>query len=134
LTEVSGPSERGWEAVDHAEERLQERATARQRTDVRRRRRRSGAAWILRIGLPLLGAAAVLATLQSGDGTLGRWSAGTAAAIVAAELLVPAVVVGATARRSSFVEAVLWFLVALAAEVALVFGVGFAALGLGPPA
>jgi len=130
---VSGPSERGWEAVDHAEQRLQERAAARQRTDVRRRRRRSGAAWSLRIALPLLGAAAVLATLESGDGDLGRWSAGTAALIVAAELVVPAVAVGLTARRSP-VEALLWFLVALAAEVALVFGVGFALLDLGPPA
>jgi hypothetical protein len=129
---VSGPSERGWEAVDHAEQRLQERAAARQRTDVRRRRRRSGTAWILRIGLPLLGAAAVLATLQSGDGDLGRWPAATAAAIVGAEMLVPALIVGFTARHESWFEAVLWFLVALAAEVALVFGVGFAALGLGP--
>lgn len=129
---MSGPSERGWEAVDHAEERLQERAAARQRTDVRRRRRRSGAAWFLRIALPLLGAAAVLATLESGDGTLDRWTPATAAAIVAAELLVPAVAVGLTARRSSWFEVVLWSLVALAAEVALIFGVGFALLGLGP--
>jgi hypothetical protein len=129
---VSGPSERGWEAVDHAEERLQERAVTRQRADARRRRRRSGAAWILRIGLPLLGAAAVLATIQSGNGDLSRWTARTAAAIVAAELLVPAILTGWTARRSSWFEAVLWVLVALAAEVALVFGVGFALLDLGP--
>ena len=129
---MSGPSERGWEAVDHAEERLQERATARQRTDTRRRRRRSGVAWILRIGLPLLGAAAVLATFERGDGDLSEWPARTAAAIVAAELLVPAVLTGWTARRSSWAEAVLWALVALAAEVALVFGVGFGLLGLGP--
>jgi len=129
---VSGPSERGWEAVDHAEERLQERAAARQRTDVRRRRRRSGAAWFTRIALPLLGAAAVLATLESGDGTLDRFTPATAAAIVALELVVPAIVVGLTARRSSWLEVVLWSLVALAAEVALIFGVGFALLGLGP--
>jgi hypothetical protein len=128
---VSGPSERGWEAVEHAEERLQERAEARQRTDARRRRRRTWVAWILRIGLPLAGAAAVLATVQSGD--LHRWTAATAAAILAAELLVPAVVSGITARGDSPLEAVLWGLLALAAEVALVFGVGFAVLGLGPP-
>jgi hypothetical protein len=129
---VSGPSERGWEAVDHAEQRLQERAAARQRTDVRRRRRRSGVAWFLRIGLPLLGAAAVLATLESGDGTLDRWSPSVGAAIVACELLLPAVAVGLTARHSSWFEAILWTAVALAAEVALVFGVGFGLLGLGP--
>ena len=129
---MSGPPERGWEAVDHAEERLQERAVARQRSDVRRRRRRSGAVWILRIGLPLLGAAAVLATLESGGGDLSRWTPDVAAAIVGAELVVPAFATGLTARDSSILEAVLWALVALAAEVALVFGVGFQLLGLGP--
>jgi hypothetical protein len=55
-----------------------------------------------------------------------------AAAIVGAELLVPAVATGLTARDQSILEAVLWTLVALAAEVALVFGVGFGLLGLGP--
>jgi hypothetical protein len=130
---VSSPSERGWEAVDHAEERLQERAEARQRAEARRRRRLSGATWILRIGLPLVGAAAVLFTLESGGGDLSDWSAGTAGAIVAAELLVPALVLGAmAARRDSWPEAVLWTLVVLAAEVALVVGVGILLLGLGP--
>jgi hypothetical protein len=129
---VSGPPERGWEAVDHAEERLRERAVARQRSETRRRRRRSGAAWILRVGLPLLGAAAVLATLQSAGGDLSRWTPATAAAIVAGELLVPALATGLTARHEPPFEAALWALVALAAEVALVFGVGFEVLGLGP--
>jgi hypothetical protein len=132
--EVSGPSERGWEAVDHAEERLQERAAARQRVDARRRRRRSGAAWILRIGLPLLGAAAVLATLQARGGDLGDWPAATAAAVVALELALPALVVGIVcARRYSWAEGVLWALIVVAAEIALVFGVGLLVLGLGPP-
>jgi hypothetical protein len=129
---VSGPSERGWEAVDHAEERLEERAAARQRVDARRRRRRSAAAWILRIGLPLLGAAAVLATFSAAGGDLSRWSATTAALIVGAEVVIPALLAGLTARHASVVEAILWALVALAAEVALVFGIGFALLGLGP--
>lgn len=102
---------------------------ARQRSEVRRRRRRSGAAWILRIGLPLLGAAAVLVTFQAAGGDLSRWTPGGAATIVGAELLVPAVGTGLTARG---VEGVLWALVALAAEVALVFGAGFQLLGLGP--
>jgi hypothetical protein len=130
---VSGPSERGWEAVDHAEERLEQRAQARQRAEARRQRRRGGAAWILRIGLPLLGAAAVLATLESRGGDLSGWPAATAAAIVALELALPAIVVGSvSARRDSWAEGVLWALVVVAAEVALVFGVGLLALGLGP--
>jgi hypothetical protein len=130
--EVVGPPERGWEAVDHAEERLQQRAAARQRTDARRRRRRSGMAWIVRIGLPLLGAAAVLATLEAAGGDLRRWPASTAALILGAETAGPAVAVGLTARRESAAEVVLWTLLALAAVVVLVFGVGIGLLGYGP--
>jgi hypothetical protein len=51
---------------------------------------------------------------------------------VGAEVVVPALLAGLTARHASVVEAILWALVALAAEVALVFGIGFALLGLGP--
>jgi hypothetical protein len=131
---VSGPSERGWEAVDHAEERLEQRAQARQRAEARRQRRWGGAAWILRIGLPLLGAAAVLATLQARGGDLGDWPAATAGAVVALELALPALVVGIVcARRYSWAEGVLWALIVVAAEIALVFGVGLLVLGLGPP-
>jgi hypothetical protein len=122
----------GWEAVDHAEARLRERATARQRVEDRRRRRRSSVAWILRIGLPLLGAAAVLATLQSRGGDLSGWTATTAAAVLGAAALVPAVLTGITARHDGVPTAILWALIALAAEVVLVFGAGFGLLRLGP--
>jgi hypothetical protein len=120
---VSDPSARGWEAVDHAEERLQTRAAARQRAADRRRRRRGWVVWALRALLPLAGAAGALAVLEG-----SRRSAGVLAAIV----LVPAVVAGALARRDGALEALLWALVTLAAEIALVFAVGLVALGLGP--
>jgi hypothetical protein len=129
---VSGPEARGWEAVEHADERLRERAAARQREEDRRRRRRSWTAWILRIALPVLGAAAVLATLESAGGDLGGWSAAAAAAVLAAELVVPAVLAGVTARGEGWAVALLWALVSLAAAVALAVGVGLVALGLGP--
>jgi hypothetical protein len=128
---VSGPDARGWEAVEHADERLQERAAARQLAEARRRRRRRAVAWSLRIALPLAGAAAVLATLRAAGGDLHAWQAPTAAAVLAAEVLLPAVAAAATARRAAL-EALLWALVTLAAEVALIFGAGFEALGLGP--
>jgi cytochrome bd-type quinol oxidase subunit 2 len=129
---VSGPNARGWEAVEHADERLRERAAARQRDGDRRRRRRGWMVWILRISLPILGAAAVLATLESRGGDLAGWSATTAAALLAAELIVPAVLAGLTARDEGWAIAVLWALVTVAATVVLTFGAGFEALGLGP--
>jgi hypothetical protein len=119
---VSDTPARGWEAVDHAEERLQVRAAARQRAADRRRRRRGGAAWVLRILLPVLGAAAVVALVH--DGRLEAWSA--------AVVLAPAVASGWLGRREGPVIAVLWALVTLAAEIALIFAVGLVALDLGP--
>jgi hypothetical protein len=120
---MDGPSTRGWEAVEGAETRVHERAMARQRAADRRQRRRSWTVWALRVLLPLLGAAAALLVLEARD-----WS--TVAA--AAALIVPAAVSAWLARRESLPDAILWLLVTLAAELALVFGVGLVLLGLGP--
>lgn len=118
--------------MEHAESRVRERAVARQRAADRRRRRRSGAVWTLRVLLPLLGAAAVLAAVEQAGGDLGDWSPTAAAAVPVGLLLVPAVISAALARHEGIALAFLWLLVTLAAEVALVFCVGFVALGLGP--
>jgi hypothetical protein len=120
---MDGPSTRGWEAVEGAETRVHERAMARQRAADRRQRRRSWTVWSLRVLLPLLGAAAALLVLQTRD-----WS--TLAAVAA--FAVPAAVSAWLARRDSLPDAILWLLVTLAAELALVFGVGLVLLGLGP--
>ena len=109
--------------MEGAETRVRDRATARQRAADRRERRRSWTVWALRVLLPLLGAAAVLLVLQRRD-----WS--TLAAAVA--LAVPAVVSAWLARRDGVADVILWLLVTLAAELALVFGVGLVLLGLGP--
>jgi hypothetical protein len=45
---------------------------------------------------------------------------------------VPALVSGWIGRRHGRLDAVLWALVTLAVEIALVFGVAFALLDLGP--
>jgi hypothetical protein len=116
-------TDRGWEAVEHAEERLATRAAARERAADRRRRRRGGATWVLRLLLPLAGAAGVLAALEGSP---------PGAALLVAIAVVPALLSGALARRESALDALLWALVTLAAEIALVFAVGLVALGLGP--
>ncbi len=118
--------------MEHADARVRERAVARQRAEDRRRRRRSGTVWALRVLLPVLGAAAVLAALELAGGDLGDWTPGAAAAIPAAAVVLPALAVAALARRDGPVVALLWPLVTLAAEIALVFAVGLVGLGLGP--
>ncbi len=129
---MSDQPARGWEAVEHAEERLRTRAQARQRAADRRRRRRGGAAWALRLLLPLAGAAGVLALLQGSGGDLSDLSPSAAVVLPAAILVAPALAAGATARRAGALEAVLWALVTLAAELALALALGLVALGLGP--
>jgi hypothetical protein len=109
--------------VEGAETRVHERAMARQRAADRRQRRRSWAVWTLRVVLPLLGAAAALLVLEARD-----WSVLAAAAALA----VPAAASAWLARRESIPEAILWLLVTLAAELALVFAVGLVLLGVGP--
>jgi hypothetical protein len=88
--------------------------------------------WALRVLLPVLGAAAALAVLEGAGGDLGRLSPAAAVALPAAALLVPALACAVVARGDGPAEVVLWLLVALAAELALVFAVGLVALGLGP--
>jgi hypothetical protein len=118
--------------VEHAEARVRERAVARQRAADRRRRRWSWTVWVLRLALPFLGAGAVTAAVERAGGDLGAWTPTAAVAIPAALLAIPALVSALLARREGVVLAALWALVTLAAEVALVFGVAFVALGLGP--
>jgi hypothetical protein len=87
---------------------------------------------ILRVVLPVLGAAAVLIAFTAAGGDLGDWPTAAAVAVPVAAVLVPAVVAALLARRDGAFDAVLWGLLTVAAEVVLVFGVGFGLLGLGP--
>jgi hypothetical protein len=82
--------------------------------------------------LALLGAAAVIVVVESAGGDLSSWPLWQAIAVPAALFVVPAVVSAWVARRQGVAEAVLWALVCAAVQVALVFGVGFLALGYGP--
>jgi cytochrome bd-type quinol oxidase subunit 2 len=90
---------------------------------------RRGIAGVL---LPVLGAAAVVALIEREGGDLGAWKTWQAVAALAGLFAVPAALVAWFARRGGAAEAVVWAVVCVGVQVALVFGVGFTALDLGP--
>jgi hypothetical protein len=119
-----------WEAT---EERLAARSDERRGQLARRDRRRRVLPWLLApVVFPALGAAALLALVERDGGDLSGWSAGEAAALVAVAFVVPAVLSGWSARRQGAVEAIAWAVACVGVQLALVVGVGFLALGLGP--
>ncbi len=119
-----------WEAM---EERLVAHSDERRSALARRDRRRRLMPWLLApLVFPALGAAVVLALAESAGGDFGDWPAGRTVAVLAAAFTVPAALSAWFARRQGVVEALAWAVVCVGAQVALVFGVGFLALGLGP--
>jgi hypothetical protein len=87
--------------------------------------------WLLGpLVLPALGAAAVVALVEGVD--LDSWPDWQAAAVLGAAVVVPALLAAWAGWRGGVVEAVAWALACVGVELALVFGVAFLALGLGP--
>jgi len=120
-------------AVEDAEVRLESRSQTRREQLHKRDRRRRLAPWLVcLVPLPALGAGALLAIIRSSGGDLRDLSPGATLAVVAGCLLAPALLSGWVGRRHGRLDAVLWALVTLAIELALVFGLGFAVLDLGP--
>jgi hypothetical protein len=120
-------------AVEDAEVRLETRSRARREQLEKRERRRRWTPWLVcLLPLPALGAGALLAILRSSGGDLRDLSPAGAPLAVAGCLLVPALLSGWLGRRHGRLDAVLWGLVTLAVELALVLGLGFAVLDLGP--
>jgi hypothetical protein len=120
-------------AVEDAEVRLESRSRERRAGTVRRERRRRIVPWLIcLVPLPALGAAVLLAIIDGSGGDLRELSTGAAVLVIAGCLLVPALLSGWVGRRHGRVDAVLWALVTLAVELALVLGLGFAVLDLGP--
>ena len=72
--------------------------------------------------------------IEQAGGDLSGWPLSRAVAAVAAAFLVPAALSAWLARHDGVVLALLWALVCAAAQLALVVGVGFVLLGLGPAA
>jgi cytochrome bd-type quinol oxidase subunit 2 len=99
--------------------------------DAAQEARRGWTPWLFgAVVLPVLGACAVVAVVEGVD--LDSWPTWQAAAVLAALFAVPALVAAVVARRFGVVEALAWALACTGIELALVFGVGFLALGLGP--
>jgi hypothetical protein len=118
-------------AVEDAEVGL--RSQERQAWRERRKRRRRLAPWLIcLVPLPAAGAGLLLAIIDGQGGDLGELSTVSSVAVIAGCLLVPALLSGWVGRRHGRLDAVLWALVTLAIELALVFGLGFAVLDLGP--
>jgi hypothetical protein len=90
----------------------------------------------MRIVVPLVlaaaGAAVLVALLESAGGDFSSWPTWQAIAVSAAAFVVPALLSAAVTWRYGVVEAILWAFACAAVQFALVFGVGFLALGYGP--
>jgi hypothetical protein len=82
--------------------------------------------------LAAAGAAVLLVVIEGAGGDFGDWPQWQAIAVPVAAVLVPAALAGLVARRGGVVEALLWAVVCAGLVVALVLGVGFLWLGLGP--
>jgi NitT/TauT family transport system permease protein len=87
--------------------------------------------WLLGpLVLPALGAVVVVALTETAN--LDEWAVWQAALALGAAFAVPALLAAWAGRRGGVIEAVAWALACIGVQVALVFGVGFLALGLGP--
>jgi hypothetical protein len=89
-----------------------------------------------RVLVPLLlaavGAAVLLALVEGAGGDFGDWPQWRAIAVPAAAFFVPAALSALAMRRRGVVEALAWAVACAGLQLALGFGVGFLALGLGP--
>ena len=91
-----------------------------------------GARTIAPLLLAAVGAAVLVALVERAGGDFGAWPLWQAIAVPAAAFVVPAVLSAWIAGRGGAVEALLWAVACAAAQLALVVGVGFLALGFGP--
>ena len=93
--------------------------------------RRGWVPWLLApLVLPALGAAAVVGVVEGVD--LDSWAVWQVAVVLGALFAIPAGLAAFVARRFGVAEAIAWALACVGVELALVFGVGFLALSLGP--
>jgi hypothetical protein len=123
----------GWEAIDDAERRLDARSRERADARSRRARRRRWLPLVLALlVLPVAGAAALVALLESEDGDLGAWPDGRANAALAAAFLWPLAASAVATRRRPLLERMLWPLATVLVMASLTLGLAFVVLGLGP--
>ena len=91
-----------------------------------------GARVIAPLALAAVGAAVVVAVVEGAGGDFGSWPLWQAIAVPVAAFAVPALLSAGVGWRGGVVEAVLSALTCFGAQVAMVLGVAFVALGFGP--
>ena len=108
-----------------ARTRIEARNRERERKAARRHRREAILLWLCApLLLPAAGAAAAVAVIEA--------EPSQQVPLFIAAFVVPVVLTGWLARHRGWLEPFVWALITLAAEVALVFWVGFVGLGYGP--
>jgi hypothetical protein len=122
----------GWERVERAEARLDQRARERDRQRRRRRIWMAIVRWSAAVVLPVAGSAVGTALLEAAGGDLRDFSDGESAALVIVALLWPAVLAGWLWRRRGIVTGLGVALGVLFAQIGLTLGVAFTLLGYGP--
>jgi hypothetical protein len=124
------------EEHERAERRLEERSLARgrelERIHARKARRERYELPLRVVRLAVLGAVVFLVTIEVAGGDLSGVPGPLATLIVLVELLAPAVFMARSMRPEGWAVAVSLGVCVFALELALVFGVGFLLLGLGP--
>ena len=116
-----------------ARTRIEARNRERERRAAKRRRREHILLWLLApLGLPAAGAAAAVSVLDAAGGDLAGWSTASVILVALAVFGVPAALTAWLARRRGRVEPFAWAAITVGAEIALLFWVGFVALGYGP--
>jgi cytochrome bd-type quinol oxidase subunit 2 len=118
-----------------ARTRIAHRTRERERKATRRQRVAGVLLWLCApLVLPAAGAAAFVKVLDDAGGTFAHWSIPAAAAFALAAFGLPILLTLLLARHRRRLERLAWALITLLAQVALIFWVGFVALGYGPPA
>jgi hypothetical protein len=124
------------EEWERAERRMEERSAVRghelERIHARRARRERYELPLRAVGLGALGALVLLVAVQAGGGDLSGVPGLLATLIALVLLLGPAVVAARLGRSEGWPTALALGVCAFGVELVLVFGVGFALLGLGP--
>jgi hypothetical protein len=96
-----------------------------------REARRGWLPWVLApLILPSLGATVIVALVDQVD--LSSWEVWQVVAALGGAVVVPAGLSAWAGWRGGVVEAIAWALACVGMEAALVFGVAFVGLGLGP--
>jgi hypothetical protein len=122
----------GWEQVERAEARLDERARARERQRRRRAIRATVARWTATVALPLIGSATFAWMLEAAGGDLRGWSDAQAVSAVAGAWLWPAALAGWLWRRHGAPACLAATFGVFCAQTGVTFGIAFTVLGYGP--